>query len=261
MVLQIFDAMLQPIFSAFQLLEGSIDTTAPAGMLLLGLLIGLRHSMEADHVAAISTMVATSKGRLRKAPLLGAMWGIGHTATLFVAGLLVLLFAVHIPENLSLRLEFGVGVMLLFLAISTFTGFSVGKFFRGFFGRRRHSHVHAHPDKGLVHEHDHDHHDHRHGHKSILIGMVHGMAGSGALLLVVLSAIHSVPLGLAYIAIFGAGSVASMAGISTLIGLPFARARNAARLTVALKYAAAAVAFVIGAGMIYELGIVQQVFQ
>src|ERR1051325_4017109 len=159
MVMEIFDAMLQPIFSAFQLLEGSIDTTAPAGMLLLGLLIGLRHSMEADHVAAVSTMVATSKGRLRRAPLLGVMWGLGHTATLFVAGLLVLLLAVHIPENISLRLEFGVGMMLLFLAMSTFTGFNSGKFLRGVFGRHRHSHVHAHPDQGLVHEHDHDHHD------------------------------------------------------------------------------------------------------
>ncbi|MEO9295074.1 MAG: urease accessory protein UreH [Nitrososphaera sp.] len=261
MVLEIFDIMLQPIFSAFQSVEGSIDAAAPAGILLLGLLTGLRHSMEADHIAAVSTAIATSGKSLRNAPIIGAMWGIGHTATLFVAGLLVLLLAVHIPESVSVRMEFGVGIMLLFLAITTFTGFNAGRFFRGIFGRHgHHTHVHAHPEHGLVHDHGHNHQGaHGHGHKSIIIGMVHGIAGSGALMLVVLSSIHSVPLGLAYIAIFSAGSIASMAGISALIGLPFARARNAARLTMALKYTAAAVAFVIGAGLVYELGVVQQV--
>lgn len=261
MVLEIFDAILQPIFSAFQSLEGSIDVGAPAGILLLGLLTGLRHSMEADHVAAVSTAIATSGRRLRNAPVIGAMWGLGHTATLFIAGLLVLLLAVHIPESVSSRLEFGVGIMLLFLAMTTLTGFSAGRFFRGLFGRHGHSHMHTHLEQGMVHDHEHDHHGvHRHSHKSIIIGMVHGMAGSGALMLVVLSTIHSVPLGLAYIAIFGAGSIASMSGISALIGLPFAKARNAARLTVALKYAAAAVALIIGAGLVYDLGVVRQVF-
>ena len=261
MVLEIFDAILQPIFSAFQSLEGSINVGAPTGILLLGLLTGLRHSMEADHIAAVSTAIATSGRRLRNAPVIGAMWGLGHTATLFVAGLLVLLLAVHIPESVSGRLEFGVGIMLLFLAVTTFTGFSAGRFFRGLFGRHGHSHMHAHLEQRLVHDHEHDHHGaHRHSHKSVIIGMVHGMAGSGALMLVVLSTIHSVPLGLAYIAIFGAGSIASMSGISALIGLPFARARNAAKLTVALKYAAAAVALIIGAGLVYDLGVVRQVF-
>ena len=86
------------------------------------------------------------------------------------------------------------------------------------------------------------------------------MAGSGALMLVVLSTIQSVPLGLAYIAIFGAGSIASMAGVSTLIGLPFARMQRFAKITLALRYTSAAVAFVIGAGLVYELGFVDQVF-
>lgn len=261
MVLEIFDAILNPILSAFQYVEGTIDIGAPAGMLLLGLLTGLRHSVEADHVAAVSMAVATSGKRLRNAPVIGAMWGLGHTGTLFVAGLLVLVLAMHIPESVSSRLEFGVGIMLLFLAVTTFTGFSAGRFFRGLFGKHGHSHMHTHFEHGLVHDHKHDHHGaHRHGHKSVIIGMVHGMAGSGTLVLVVLSTIHSVPLGLAYIAIFGGGSVASMSGISALIGLPFAKARDAAQLTVALKYATAAMALVIGAGLIYELGVVRQVF-
>jgi MFS family permease len=171
------------------------------------------------------------------------------------------LLAVNIPEGVSGRLEFGVGIMLLFLAVTTFTGFSAGRFLRGFVRRQRHSHLHAHPEHGIVHTHEHDHEaEHRHGHKSILVGMIHGMAGSGALMLVVLSTIQSVPLGLAYIAIFGAGSIASMAGVSTLIGLPFAKMRNYARIALALRYASAIVAFVIGAGLVYELGFVDQVF-
>jgi hypothetical protein len=89
--------------------------------------------------------------------------------------------------------------------------------------------------------------------------MVHGMAGSGALMLVVLSTINSVPLGLAYIALFGVGSIASMAAMSTLIGLPFAKAKHM-KLNLVLKYVAAAITLAIGAGLVYELGIVEQVF-
>jgi hypothetical protein len=93
--------------------------------------------------------------------------------------------------------------------------------------------------------------------------MIHGMAGSGALMLVVLSTINSVPLGLAYIAIFGAGYIASMAAMSALIGLPFAKAKAKARhlkLNLVLKYVAAVITLAIGAGLMYELGVVEQIF-
>ena len=234
---------------------------APAGLLLLGLITVLRHSMEADHIAAISTIVAASERqkRLRRAPLLGVLWGLGHTASLFAAGLAALLLAVSIPEKVSGTMEFGVGVMLVFLGVTTLTGFNMGKFVRGIFSRHKHNHVHVHEDTGVVHSHDHDHHDHRHGHMSLLVGMVHGMAGSGALMLVILSTINSVPLGLAYIALFGAGSIASMAAMSTLIGLPFAKARHL-KLNIVLRYVTAFITLAIGAGLIYELGIIGQVF-
>jgi hypothetical protein len=169
----------------------------------------------------------------------------------------VLLLAVSIPEKVSGALEFGVGIMLVFLGVTALTGFKAGKFMRGIFGR--HSHVHVHEDTGVVHSHDHDHHDHRHGHKSLIVGMVHGMAGSGALMLIVLSTINSVPLGLAYIALFGAGSIASMAAMSTLIGLPFAKARHL-KLNLVLKYFATGITLAIGAGLMYELGVVEQIF-
>jgi hypothetical protein len=255
----IVESFNQLVEAAFAPLEGNISAVAPAGLLILGLITGLRHSMEADHIAAVSTLMATGKNRLRRAPLLGMMWGVGHTATLFVAGLVVLLLAVSIPAKVSSTLEFGVGVMLVFLGATTLTGFNMGKVVRGLFGRHTHKHVHVHEDIGVVHSHDHDHHDHRHGHKSLVVGMVHGMAGSGALMLVVLSTISSVPLGLAYIALFGAGSIASMVAMSTLIGLPFAKARHL-KLNLALRYIAAVVTLAIGAGLMYELGVVEQVF-
>jgi high-affinity nickel permease len=249
---------------AFAPLEGTLSATAPVGLLLLGLVTGLRHSMEADHVAAVSTIVATTGGkkRLRRAPLLGLMWGLGHTVTLFVAGLIVLLLAISIPEQVSGRLEFGVGLMLIFLGATTLTGFNLGKFLRGIVRRdQKHSHEHMHKESGVVHSHEHDHHnEHHHSHKSLIVGMIHGMAGSGALMLVVLSTISSIPLGLAYIAIFGAGSIASMAAMSALIGLPFSRAGNYRRTSLLLKYAAAIITLIIGVGLVYELGVVERVF-
>ena len=102
-----------------------------------------------------------------------------------------------------------------------------------------HKHIHHHQGK-VVHSHGHVHDaEHGHGHKSLIVGMVHGMAGSGALLLIVLSTINSIPLGLAYIAIFGAGSIVGMVGISTLIGIPFVKLANSAKVSLLLRYAAA----------------------
>jgi hypothetical protein len=248
-----FNQLIELMFSP---LEGSVSAAAPVGLLLLGLVTGLRHSMEADHVAAVSTIVAASgQHNLRRAPLLGLMWGLGHTATLLAAGLIVLLLAITIPERVIGSLEFGVGVMLIFLGATTLTGFNVGRFLHGIAGKSRtHSHEHIHKETGVVHSHNHDHrHDHRHGHKSLMVGMIHGM-------LVVLSTISSVPLGLAYIAIFGAGSIGSMAAMSALIGLPFARVGNYRRTSLLLRYAAAVITLVIGIGLVYELGIVKQVF-
>jgi hypothetical protein len=188
--------------------------------------------------------------------------GLGHTATLFAAGLIVLLLAVSIPEKVSGTLEFGVGIMLMFLSATTLTGFNVGRFLCGIVRRgEKHAHVHVHEDTGIIHSHDHNHHhDHRHRHKSMIVGTIHGMAGSGALMLVVLSTISSVLLGLAYIAIFGAGSIASMAAMSAFIALLFAKAKNYAKFTLVLKYVAAVIILIIGAGLVYELGVVEQVF-
>jgi high-affinity nickel permease len=115
----------------FAPLKDSISGAAPAGLLLLGVVIDLRHSMEADHVAALSTIVASGQNKLRcQATLLWLFWDLGHHATLFAAGLIVLLLAVSIPEKVSGTLEFGVGIMLMFLDGTILTGFNVGRFLR-----------------------------------------------------------------------------------------------------------------------------------
>lgn len=260
MILEVFDILFQPLFTVFELLEANINIAAPSGILLLGLVTGLRHSMEADHVAAVSTMVASNNGNIKRASVLGAVWGLGHTSAIFIAGLMVLLLAVNIPHDISAKMEFGVGIMLIFLAATTLTGLDLGRLLRGMRGwKNTHSHPHSHND--FVHIHSHNHTgNHHHTHRSLVVGIIHGMAGSGALMLVILSTIQSVPLGLAYITIFGAGSVASMAGISALMGIPFAKLGNSVRLRFALRYTAGIVTLFIGAGLIYDLIAVERIF-
>jgi hypothetical protein len=261
----VFDTISTIIGPVFNIVESNINVAGPAGILLLGLVTGLRHSIEADHVAAVLSVVASNQKNIKRASILGAIWGLGHTTSLFIAGLLVLLLAVNITENVSSRLEFGVGIMLIFLGITTFTGWSMGKFFKGLRDQKSsssssHKHIHYH-NGNVLHSHDHVHDNgHRHGHKALIIGMVHGMAGSGALLLVVLSTINSIPLGLAYIAIFGAGSIVGMAGTSTLMGIPFVKLANFQKVSLLLRYVAAITTLAIGAGLIYDLVWIDQIF-
>ena len=255
------DSINTVIGPLFNIVQSNINVAAPTGILLLGLVTGLRHSMEADHIAAVLSVLASNHKNIKRASMLGAIWGLGHTMSLFVAGLVVLLFAVNISETISSRLEFGVGIMLLFLGFTTLTGWSIGKFFKGLRHKTSsHKHIHYH-ESNIVHSHGHIHdNEHKHGHKSLIIGMVHGMAGSGALLLIVLSTINSIPLGLAYIAIFGAGSIGGMAAVSTLMGIPFVKLSNSAKISIALRYAAAITTLAIGAGLIYNLVWIDQIF-
>lgn len=256
------DSINTVIGPLFNIVQSNINAAAPTGILLLGLVTGLRHSMEADHIAAVLSVVASNHKNIKRASMLGAIWGLGHTMSLFVAGLVVLLFAVNISETISSRLEFGVGIMLLFLGFTTLTGWSIGKFFKGLRHKTSsHKHIHYHESNNIVHSHGHIHDtEHKHGHKSLIIGMVHGMAGSGALLLIVLSTINSIPLGLAYIAIFGAGSIGGMAAVSTLMGIPFVKLSNSAKISIALRYAAAITTLAIGTGLIYDLVWIEQIF-
>jgi ABC-type nickel/cobalt efflux system permease component RcnA len=192
-------------------------------LLLLGLLLGMRHALEADHLAAVASL-ATSTKSLRGTVLQGVVWGLGHTITLLVVGGVCLLLRAAISARLAAALEAAVGVMLLVLGADVL---------RRMRRRRIHLHVHRHAD-GTVHLHTHRHtpgeaHDrdrHQHAHpegfplRALLVGLVHGLAGSAALLLVTLTTLSSAWLGVAYIAVFGLGSIAGMAVLAAVVALP-----------------------------------------
>lgn len=200
--------------------------------LVLGFLLGLRHALEADHLAAVATLATRSRG-IGRTMLQGAAWGLGHALTLLGVGGACLLLGLEVPPRVAHLLEAGVGVMLVGLGIGVL---------RRLARRRIHVHVHRHDD-GAVHLHAHGHgageahdparhaHGHPHGHvpgasglhlpwRAIGVGMVHGLAGSAALLLLVASTLSSPGVGLLYILCFGLGAIAGMAALSAVLALP-----------------------------------------
>ncbi|MEM2759272.1 MAG: sulfite exporter TauE/SafE family protein [Nitrososphaerales archaeon] len=246
------------MFEFFNLFGGNLSSITPGLLLAFGFVTGLQHAVEADHVAAVATLVSKNR-KLSKASLLGALWGFGHTITLFIAGLVVLMLAISIPANLSLFLEFGVGIMLVVLGLSVIINLKMGRFI-DWFGVFGHMHPHAHGNKIHVHRHSHDS-EHDHSHKSIIVGMIHGLAGSGALMLVVLSTVDSIVNGLAYITLFGIGSIVGMLAVSTIIGLPFVlTAKKFSKLNKTIRVAAAIASMGLGLSIMYEIGFVEQLF-
>lgn len=204
-------------------------------ILSLGLIFGLKHATEVDHVVAVTTIVSRHKNVFHSA-VVGALWGMGHTVSLLVVAVIVLSLRIAIPEVVSAWLEFGVALMII--------GLGVSALWRGL-RKSGHVHVHQHSHDGLSHTHVHFHeHETKHepavktqhshdvsrvGWKPVLVGMVHGLAGSGALTLLVLTQISSPWIGLSYVLTFGIGSIVGMLLMSGLIGLPFAIA--SAKLT------------------------------
>ena len=202
-------------------------------VLMLGLLLGVKHAAEADHIAAVSVIVSERRG-WRAALRAGVLWGLGHTVSIVTAGLLVLALHVAIPERVAGLLELAVALMIIALG-----GAALARALRS----RTDIHVHEHTHDGVRHRHLHFHeaadahppaaraaahaavpHTHRLGHdglKPFLVGIVHGLAGSAAITLLVLAGIDSVPLGLFYLALFGVGSIGGMAGMSLALSLPF----------------------------------------
>jgi len=230
---------------------------SPLTTLALGLLLGMEHALDADHVVAVSTMVSQHRS-LRRASMVGIVWGLGHTTTLFLVGLVVILFKVRIPERLSLSMEFAVGLVLVTLGASII---------KGYLGGRVHAHAHRHGGEIHLHSHAADEgHDHEHPlpqhRQSLLVGMIHGLAGSAALMLLVLATIRTPALGLLYILVFGAGSILGMLGISTLLGLPFVlTAERFASIHQRIRIAAGATSVAYGVWIMASIAIAQGLFR
>lgn len=221
----------------------------------LGFALGLKHALEADHVVAVSTIVSERRSLLGSS-LVGALWGAGHTAALLLAGAVVLLLRLQIPERLALGFEFGVGLMLVVLG-----GNLLWKLRRG-----GHLHLHAHAHAGRLHVHphihrpdephvEHSHHGWAQQGRPFVVGLVHGMAGSATLMLLVLSTITSPWMGALYILVFGAGSIGGMLAMSAAISLPLVfTARRFQRMNLALRVTAALAGIVLGLSLMWEIG-------
>lgn len=194
------------------------------GILVLGFLIGMQHAVEADHVAAVSSIVSRQNS-VRRIVTHGAVWGLGHSVTLMAVAGAAILFGSEIGPNLAGGLEFAVGVMLLLLG---------GGVLYRLVRERVHFHRHRH-EGGVVHLHAHSHRDqsgrharmsHAHEHpgglplRTLAVGMMHGMAGSAALLVLTAATVQAPGPGLAYVLFFGLGSVLGMAALSVVIAVP-----------------------------------------
>jgi hypothetical protein len=224
----------------------------------LGLVLGLRHALDTDHLAAVSTILA-QRPSLRASGMVGFSWGLGHTVVLFLAGAMVLVLRVSIPEPVAVAAELGVGIMLVFLG-----GMLAIRLIR------ERWHVHAHDHDGAQHMHLHSHalvEDHGHGHwwrdsiRPFCIGMAHGLAGSAALLLIVLSSAPSVSEGLTYIAVFGLGSIIGMVLVGMVVSLPVLWSLNLGRpVFLALQGVASLGSMAVGLMMMYHIGFGSQLF-
>jgi ABC-type nickel/cobalt efflux system permease component RcnA len=189
-----------------------------------GILLGMQHALEADHVAAVSSVVSRRQG-LRSISWHGAMWGIGHTLTLLVVAGTCLMLKTGIDDKLAERLEFGVGIMLVGLGAHV-----LWRLWRDriHFGTHHHNdgtlHMHAHSHRHDVPHHKQSAHDHAHPQRAhgrtLLVGAMHGMAGSAALVVLAASTFTSGPIGLVYVLLFGLGSILGMAALSAIIAVP-----------------------------------------
>jgi hypothetical protein len=251
--------------------------------LLLGFFLGMRHATDADHVVAIATIVSRERSMAGSA-LIGVAWGVGHTMTVMVVGVAIIVFGVVIPPKLGLSMEFAVGIMLVLLGILTLTGMgrTVGVAHAHVSGADGHSldfhdHLHAHGD--YLHRHPHGDGADAHGHaeeqtplarldrigrsriafyqwlRPFAVGLVHGLAGSAAAALMVLSIIREPTAALGYLLLFGFGTIVGMMLITLLLSAPFAfTAVNLPKFNWRLRVASGLISFVFGLILIYGIG-------
>ena len=207
-------------------------------IIALGFFLGIRHATDPDHVIAVTTIVSRER-QIAKSAWIGIFWGLGHTLTIFVVGSAIILFNLAIPPRIGLAMEFAVGLMLVGLGVA-----NVFRFLRGATTHSQliHSHPHGHGD--YVHSHPHGHEPEAHPHfvdrtplsradrvfskfrvyqsiRPLVVGVVHGLAGSSAVALLVLTTIPDPHWAIAYLLVFGVGTIAGMMLITTSIAASF----------------------------------------
>ena len=252
---------LQSLFmdNSFSLSE--VVRAGSLSVLGLGFILGLKHALDADHLVAVSTIVSERKG-FWSSSIVGALWGMGHTASLLIVGLMVIAFHFQIPDKIALAMEFAVALMLIILGVNVLWKIKKGAKFHIHTHEHDH-HLHIHPHLHDVKEsvqHAHQHYSSKVGKKPFFVGMVHGVAGSAALMLVVLATISSRTLALMYIAIFGLGSVGGMFLMSALIGLPFSITSKHEKLNKSIRTSAGIASLCFGLFYAWQIGITDGLF-
>jgi high-affinity nickel permease len=256
--------------------------TTTLTLLAVGFFLGMRHATDADHVIAISTIVSRQRS-MRGAVLIGGLWGIGHSITVAIVGGAIILFSVAISPRTGLAMEFAVGVMLAVLGIFNLAGFRLWIKDNIVPGKHRyHAHTHAHGDYAHCHVHGHGKTDHGHRDdqtpqarldrifggiglyqmlRPLVVGVVHGLAGSAAVALLVLAAIEDPFWGVVYIVVFGVGTIAGMMLITLAIAAPFAYTANRfPRFNTWLRVASGGLSLGLGLALMYHVGFVGGLF-
>jgi high-affinity nickel permease len=219
-------------------------------ILAVGFFLGMRHATDPDHVIAVTTIVSNQRNSMRAA-LIGAFWGVGHTVTIFLVGAGIILFNLVIPVRVGLSMELSVAVMLIILGLMNVAGFLRSMPGGSIPGGSNHAHdgvevihSHSHSHGHYIHDHPHAHQPESHPHASdhtplawmdrvfgrislyqylrpFVVGVVHGLAGSAAVALLVLTTIRNIHWAIAYLLIFGVGTIAGMMLITMSLASAF----------------------------------------
>ena len=250
----------------------------------LGFFLGMRHATDPDHMIAVSTIVSRERS-VRHAGLIGILWGLGHTITIVLVGAAIIVFSVVIPARVGLSMELSVGLMLVLLGVMNLTGLTrwitetltpAGQEIAG------HSQPHAHGDHVHAHPHSHASEDHHHegeetpqswldgtfgrlglyqSLRPLVVGVVHGLAGSAAVALLVLTTIRSPVWAVAYLVVFGVGTIAGMMLITAAIAMPLALGgRRFGRMNRYFATASGFLSLGFGLFLVYQIGFADGLF-
>ena len=254
-------------------------------IIAIGFFLGMRHATDPDHVIAITTIVSRQRST-KRAALTGALWGLGHTVTIFAVGTAIILFNLVIPVRLGLSMELSVGFMLILLGVWNVIGFlrSVPSIPGHADSKETETHSHPHQHGDYIHTHPHSHEPERHSHspqqtplarldrslgrigayqwlRPLIVGVVHGLAGSAAVALLILASIRNSSWAIAYLFLFGLGTIAGMMLITMSIASTFRLAGNRFQhFSRRLALASGVVSLVFGLFVAYQIAFVQGFF-